>query len=108
MEWETREANIEGAGEITQADLVRHALRFNPDWLIVGEVPRSTWSAAGDQLLPAARDTVVTQPPPGRQPAHAVSPPRTPATDARMPSVCPRCRCTAFTDAPWSISTDAA
>lgn len=38
LEWETREANIEGAGEITQRELVRHALRFNPEWLIVGEV----------------------------------------------------------------------
>jgi len=38
LEWEAREANIEGAGEITQRELVRHALRFNPTWLIVGEV----------------------------------------------------------------------
>jgi len=49
LEWETREANIEGAGEITQADLVRHALRFNPDWLIVGEVRDA--SAAREMLL---------------------------------------------------------
>jgi pilus assembly protein CpaF len=38
LEWETREANVEGVGEITQSDLVRQALRFNPEWLIVGEV----------------------------------------------------------------------
>ena len=38
LEWETREANIEGVGEIAQRELVRHALRFNPAWLIVGEV----------------------------------------------------------------------
>ena len=37
LEWETREPNIEGVGEINQRDLVRHALRFNPSWLIVGE-----------------------------------------------------------------------
>jgi pilus assembly protein CpaF len=37
LEWETREPNIEGVGEITQRDLLRHALRFNPEWLIVGE-----------------------------------------------------------------------
>jgi Flp pilus assembly CpaF family ATPase len=33
-----RGANIEGHGEITLADLVRDALRMNPDHLIVGEV----------------------------------------------------------------------
>jgi len=49
LEWETREANIEGAGEITQADLVRHALRFNPDWLVVGEVRDA--NAAREMLL---------------------------------------------------------
>jgi Flp pilus assembly CpaF family ATPase len=38
LEWEAREANIEGVGEISQRELVRHALRFNPSWLIVGEV----------------------------------------------------------------------
>src|SRR6478736_5876451 len=31
LEWETREANVEGVGEITQTDLVRQALRFNPE-----------------------------------------------------------------------------
>ena len=49
LEWETREANIERAGEITQADLVRHALRFNPDWLVVGEVRDA--EAAREMLL---------------------------------------------------------
>jgi Flp pilus assembly CpaF family ATPase len=49
LEWETREANIEGAGEITQRELVRHALRFNPDWLIVGEVRDG--DAAREMLL---------------------------------------------------------
>lgn len=34
---QAREANIEGAGEITQADLVRWALRMSPDRVIVGE-----------------------------------------------------------------------
>jgi pilus assembly protein CpaF len=35
---QAREANIEGAGEITQAELVRWALRMNPDRVLVGEV----------------------------------------------------------------------
>lgn len=49
LEWETREANIEGVGEITQRELVRHALRFNPEWLIVGEVRDG--DAAREMLL---------------------------------------------------------
>jgi len=35
---EAREANVEGIGEITAADLVRASLRMNPDRVIVGEV----------------------------------------------------------------------
>ena len=34
---EAREANIEGEGEITLAELVRYALRLSPDRVIVGE-----------------------------------------------------------------------
>ena len=35
---EAREANVEGAGEVTAADLVRMSLRMNPDRVLVGEV----------------------------------------------------------------------
>lgn len=38
VSFETREANIEGAGEISASRLFREALRMSPDRIIVGEV----------------------------------------------------------------------
>ena len=35
---ETRPANLEGTGEITQRHLVKNALRMRPDRIILGEV----------------------------------------------------------------------
>jgi Flp pilus assembly CpaF family ATPase len=42
---EARQANVEGEGQVTQADLVRWALRMSPDRVIVGEV-------RGQEVLP--------------------------------------------------------
>jgi Flp pilus assembly CpaF family ATPase len=39
--FEAREANSEGAGSITLHDLIAHALRHNPNRILVGEVRRS-------------------------------------------------------------------
>jgi len=38
VRFQTRQANIQGEGEITQTMLVKQSLRFNPDRVILGEV----------------------------------------------------------------------
>ncbi len=38
IQLETRPANIEGQGQVTQRDLVRNSLRMRPDRIIIGEV----------------------------------------------------------------------
>lgn len=45
VEFEARQANVEGAGEVTMAQLVREGLRMAPDRVIVGEI-------RGDEVLP--------------------------------------------------------
>ncbi len=43
--FQAREANTEGAGQVSQAELLRWSLRMSPDRVIVGEV-------RGDELIP--------------------------------------------------------
>jgi pilus assembly protein CpaF len=38
VQLETRSANLEGTGQVTQGDLLRNALRMRPDRIILGEV----------------------------------------------------------------------
>lgn len=45
VEFEARQANVEGMGEVTMAQLVREGLRMAPDRVIVGEI-------RGDEVLP--------------------------------------------------------
>ena len=36
--WEERQPNSEGEGGVSLGELVKHALRYRPDWLVCGEV----------------------------------------------------------------------
>jgi len=49
LECEVREDNVEQRGEVTIATILKVLLRFNPDWLIVGEVRDG--DAAREMLL---------------------------------------------------------
>ena len=51
---ETRPANLEGTGQITQRDLMANALRMRPDRIIIGEVRGAGGirHAAGDEHRP--------------------------------------------------------
>ena len=48
-EWETREANTEEKGAISMRELLEHSLRFDPDWLMIGEFRNG--DAAREALL---------------------------------------------------------
>ncbi len=101
---QAREPNVEGEGEVTQADLVRWALRMSPDRVLVGEI-------RGAEVIPMCN--AMTQGNDGSMATlHANSLQELrllawPPTPSRPPNACPWRRPTSWWPTPstsWSTS----